>query len=210
MLVSTENLTYSYPGADEITFPNLSVGEGESLLILGKSGSGKTTFLNLLAGLLFPKTGEIQINGQNLKTLSSQKLDQFRGTQIGLVFQKPHLLAPLSVMDNLKLAPFFGKTSGQDPVSLLRELQIQDKVNARIQSLSEGEAQRVSIARALMNRPKVILADEPTSSLDDENAEIVTRLLQEQARKINAALVIVTHDQRVKNQISNFVQVHSS
>ena len=210
MLVKAQNLSFSYPGGRDIQFPDLGVAAGDALLILGKSGSGKTTFLNLLAGLLTPKAGEVQIDGQNLNTLSNQKLDQFRGSKIGLVFQKPHLLAPLSVLDNLKLAPFFGKTEGQDPLELLGELQIQAKANSPIQSLSEGEAQRVSIARALMNKPKVILADEPTSSLDDENAEIVTRLLQQQAKKISAALIIVTHDQRVKNLIPNFVQVSQS
>lgn len=209
MLVQTQNLTFSYPSGPEIRLPDLQLAASQSLVILGKSGSGKTTFLNLLSGLLAPKQGQVQIAGKNLAQMKSGELDRFRGLNIGLVFQKPHLLAPLSVLENLRLAPFFGKVTGQDPETLLAELQIKHKANAAVRSLSEGEAQRVSIARALMNKPKVILADEPTSSLDDENAEIVLNLLQEQAKKIDAALVIVTHDQRVKNQIPNYVHVTS-
>jgi ABC-type lipoprotein export system ATPase subunit len=210
MLLKTYNLQFSYPGQSLVRFPDFVVTAGESLLILGKSGSGKTTLLNLIAGLLKPDQGEIFLNGINLTGLNPRQMDQFRGKNIGIIFQKAHLIAALNVRQNLEMVSFFSKKKGQDPAKLLAELGIGDKANSSVLTLSEGEAQRVSIARALVNEPKLILADEPTSSLDDENAEKVIRILQEQAAKIGAALVIVTHDQRVKNQVSNFIEVKTS
>ncbi|WP_254423379.1 ATP-binding cassette domain-containing protein [Algoriphagus sp. A40] len=193
-----------------IAFPEIKVDKGEALLVLGKSGSGKTTLLNLLAGLLNPAKGEIKLDGVVLSSLTGQNLDLFRGKNIGIVFQKPHLITALNVNQNLELAHFFSKKKGQEISHLLSELGIGSKANSSVLTLSEGEAQRVSIARALANSPKLILADEPTSSLDDENTEKVVQLLKQQASKIGAALIIVTHDQRVKSHISNFIEVKSS
>ncbi len=207
MLLKATSLKYAHPGQAEITFPDVQVDSGDSLLILGKSGSGKTTLLNLLAGLLKPKQGEVVLDGVSLTSISGQKLDLFRGKNIGIVFQKPHLIAALNVRQNLELAHFFSKKKGQEISQLLSDLGISEKGNSSVLTLSEGEAQRVSIARALATSPKLILADEPTSSLDDENTEKVIQLLKAQAAKIGAALIIVTHDQRVKNHISNFIEV---
>ena len=210
MLLNANSLQYAHPGQALITFPDIQVDSGESLLILGKSGSGKTTLLNLLAGLIIPKKGEIFLDGVNLASISGQELDLFRGKNIGIVFQKPHLIAALNVRQNLELAHFFSKKKGQEIGMLLSNLGISEKANSSVLTLSEGEAQRVSIARALANSPKLILADEPTSSLDDENTEKVIQLLKDQAAKIDAALIIVTHDQRVKNHISNHIEVAAS
>ena len=210
MLLEANSLKFAHPGQAAIAFPDILVGPGEALLILGKSGSGKSTLLHLLSGLLQPMQGEIQLDGIKLSSLSGQKLDLFRGKNIGIVFQKPHLIAALSVRQNLELAHFFAKKKGQEIDHLLAELGIAHKANSNVLTLSEGEAQRVSIARALANNPKLILADEPTSSLDDENTEKVIHLLRIQAAKIGAALVIVTHDQRVKNHVSNFIEVNAS
>ncbi|MDN3205533.1 ABC transporter ATP-binding protein [Algoriphagus sediminis] len=207
MLLEAKNLEFSYEENQKIEFPDFELESGESLLILGKSGSGKTTLLNMLAGLLKPKSGEISIDGKDIIGFSQKQMDQFRGKHIGLIFQKPHLLAPLSVKENLEVVPFFGKTQGESPARILEELDIKNKVNSKVRTLSEGEAQRVSIARALMNKPKLILADEPTSSLDDENAERVIKLLKDQAQRIGAGLIIVTHDQRIKNHVSKFIEV---
>lgn len=190
-----------------LDFPDINLTSGESLLILGKSGSGKTTLLNLLSGLLKPASGKVMLDGVEISNLSGQKLDLFRGQHIGIVFQKPHLIAALNVKQNLELAHFFGKKQGQNLDQLLKELGIDNKAKSAVMTLSEGEAQRVSIARALANSPKLILADEPTSSLDDENTEKVVNLLKNQASKIGAALIIVTHDQRVKAHVSQFIEV---
>ena len=209
MLFESRNLKYSHHGQKQIVFPDISLDKGESILVLGKSGSGKTTLLNLLAGLLDPEIGEVKLAGQSLSEMKGQKLDLFRGKEIGIVFQKPHLLAALTLKENLQMAHFFGKKKGQDIDRLLEELGLAHKSNSSVLTLSEGEAQRASIARALANTPKLILADEPTSSLDDENTEKVVNLLKSQAAKIGAALIIVTHDQRVKSHIPNYVVVKS-
>lgn len=210
MLLQTKSLRFAHPGQQPVTYPDIQLDAKDSLLILGKSGSGKTTFLNLLAGLLAPQAGEVILDGVSLAKLSSHQLDQFRGKKIGIVFQKPHLIAALNVRQNLELAHFFSKEKGQNINQLLTELGIGQKAKSSVLTLSEGEAQRVSIARALANSPKLILADEPTSSLDDEHAERVIQLLKTQAVKIGAALIIVTHDQRVKGHISNFIEVKAS
>ncbi|SHO65270.1 ABC transporter ATP-binding protein [Algoriphagus zhangzhouensis] len=210
MLFSTQDLKYSHPGQPQFSFSDISLDKGDSLLVLGKSGSGKTTLLNLLGGLLKPQSGTVILGTADLTKMDGAKLDLFRGKNIGIVFQKPHLLAPLSVKENLVAAQYFAKEKGQNVQSLLDELGIGAKANSSVKTLSEGEAQRVSIARALVNKPQLILADEPTSSLDDENTEKVINLLKNQAEKIGAALIIVTHDQRVKDHISNFIEVKAT
>lgn len=207
MLFESISLSYTHPGQKTLVFPDIKLQEKESCLILGKSGSGKTTFLNLLAGLLVPETGQIQLAGTDLTRLKGQELDLFRGKEIGIVFQKAHLLAALTVKENLELAHFFSKKKGQNIDSLLAELGLASKADSSVLTLSEGEAQRVSIARALANEPKLILADEPTASLDDENAQKVIHLLQSQASKIGAVLIIVTHDHRVKSQIPHYIEI---
>ncbi|MEB2778231.1 ATP-binding cassette domain-containing protein [Algoriphagus sp. D3-2-R+10] len=210
MLFESRNLEYTHSGQKKLFFPDMALQAGESLLVLGASGSGKTTLLNLLAGLLQPAVGEVKLAGKNFTTMKGQELDLFRGKEIGIVFQKPHLLAALNVKENLQMAHFFGKKKGQNIDQLLQELGLGSKSKSSVLTLSEGEAQRVSIARALANNPKLILADEPTSSLDDENTERVIKLLKTQASKIGAALIIVTHDHRVKAHIPNFVEVKSA
>lgn len=210
MLVESKNLKFTHPGLPTMAFPDISVDAGDPLLVLGKSGSGKTTLLNLLAGLHRPEYGTIRIAGKDLAKLSDAEMDVFRGKEIGVVFQKPHLLAVLNVRENLQMTHYFSKRDDQKIDHLLSELDLSAKAESSVPTLSEGEAQRVSIARALVNSPKLILADEPTSSLDDENTRKVVSLLQDQAKKINAALIIVTHDQRVKEHIPNFVEVGTS
>jgi putative ABC transport system ATP-binding protein len=207
MLLHTSNLKFTHPGQPTLSFPDIKLDSKEAIVILGQSGSGKTTLLNLLAGLMKPQSGEVLLDGTDLSKLSSQQLDQFRGGEIGIVFQKPHLISAISVIENLELAKYFSKKPGQNIMTLLAELGIAQKANSSVLTLSEGEAQRVSIARALVNNPKLILADEPTSSLDDEHASAVVELLKSQAEKIGAGLVIVTHDQRVKAHFSKFVEV---
>lgn len=204
-MLSVKNLKFQYDSSTKFEIPDIQLAAGEELLILGKSGSGKTTVLNVLGGLLKPQQGEVRLGETLLSSLQGAQLDKFRGKNIGIVFQKPHILSALTVEENLKLANFFVGQKGNQNLDLLRELGIYDKRKSKVTTLSEGEAQRVSIARALANHPKLILADEPTASLDDENAAIVVNLLQEQAKKYNAALIIVTHDQRVKDHISKHI-----
>ncbi|MCF1749937.1 ABC transporter ATP-binding protein [Mariniradius sediminis] len=207
MILKAENISFYYDANQPFQIPDIRLDRGQQLLILGKSGSGKTTILHILAGLLQPKAGEVSIDGTSLYTLKGTQLDKFRGKNIGIIFQKPHILAPLTVEENLLLANYFAGKKTDRINSVLQDLGIAHKRKSLVNNLSEGEAQRVSIARALVNEPKIILADEPTASLDDQNAEAVVKLLKDQAEKHQAALVIVTHDQRVKNHISNQITV---
>lgn len=206
-MLKLSNVEFKYDTSTAFQIPDISVNQGEELLILGKSGSGKTTILNIISGLLKPQKGKVEINGVDVYGLNGSQLDKFRGKNIGIIFQKPHILSALTVEENLKIANFFVSNQGSRNEQLLKDLGIWDKRKQKVQTLSEGEAQRVSIARALANSPRLILADEPTASLDDDNAERVIKILQQQASQSQSALVIVTHDQRVKNHIANHITV---
>ena len=208
MLV-TNGLSFSYKSGPSFQFPDFSVSGSQTLLILGHSGKGKTTLLHLLAGLMQPDSGSITISETELSSLENRACDAFRGQNIGIVFQQSQFIRSISVMENLQLARSLAglKTDVSLASSILAELGIEDKANLRPSSLSIGERQRASIARALVTEPKVVLADEPTSALDDENCEIVANLLEGSVGKHGAALVIVTHDKRLKDRFSNWVEI---
>ncbi len=208
-MISVRNLEFSYAEKRVLQIPYWFMEQGEQCLFLGASGSGKTTLLHLLAGLLKPRQGLVEIAGTDLTTLTYAETDRFRGQHIGLVFQRNHLIQALSVEDNLKLAQYMsGASQDQTRINeVLEDLSLAGKRKAKTFQLSQGEAQRVSIARALLNKPKVILADEPTSSLDDTNCEKVVNLLQQQARKYQATLVISTHDGRIKHTIPTYLKL---
>ncbi|MGB1319139.1 MAG: ABC transporter ATP-binding protein, partial [Flavobacteriales bacterium] len=188
-------------------FPNLNVESNEVLLVLGQSGKGKTTLLHLLAGLMSPNSGSIKIGETEFQSLSGSSKDRFRGENIGIVFQQSQFVKSISVLSNLKLARSLAglKENTSLAESLLSELGIEARMHAKPSELSIGERQRASIARALVTEPKVVLADEPTSALDDENCEIVANLLQQTVTSRGAALIIVTHDQRLKNKFQNAI-----
>jgi len=199
-MLRTRQLEYTYPGNKTITFPDIKCEKGSQWLLLGQSGTGKTTLLHLLGGIRKPQKGKVYVADQELNNLSSTALDQFRGKNIGIVFQQSHFVQSLTVRENLQLAQTLAGHSA-DPgriKNLLDRLNIDDKINDRTNRLSQGEQQRVAIARALVNSPGLILADEPTSALDDENCKEVIDLLETQAREEGATLVIVTHDSRLK------------
>jgi putative ABC transport system ATP-binding protein len=205
-VISTQQLTFAYPAqpgvpTKQFVFPDFSCADHETMLILGKSGRGKTTFLHLMALLLKPTGGNIQINHQEISRLSASEAASFRAAHVGIVYQKPHFVHALSVLDNLLLANYLaGKTlAKQNAIHLAESLGFADHLNKKTTQLSQGEQQRVSIARALMNNPSLILADEPTSNLDDDNCLKVIDLLKRQTQEIGASLVVVTHDQRLKD-----------
>ena len=209
-MIRTQALRYSYTKDTHqaFTFPDISCNEGETLLILGGSGKGKTTLLHLMGMLLTPLDGTVEIYQQITQHLSASETVKFRAKHIGIVYQKPHFVQSLSVLDNLLLANYLAgeKVAKQRAESLAEILGFSTHLHKKTTELSQGEQQRVSIARALMNKPSVILADEPTASLDDENCRKVIELLTQQTKEINASLVVVTHDQRLKDVFSN--QIH--
>ena len=199
-MLKTQQLEYTYLGNKTITFPDIQCEKGSQWLLLGQSGTGKTTLLHLLGGIRKPQKGKVYIANQALNTLSSTALDQFRGKNIGIVFQQSHFVQSLTVGENLQLAQTLAGHSANPTriKNLLDRLNIGDKIGDRTNRLSQGEQQRVAIARALVNSPGLILADEPTSALDDENCKEVIDLLETQAKEEGATLVIVTHDSRLK------------
>lgn len=179
--------------------PDFALSAGEGALLLGRSGAGKSTALVTLAGLLAPISGAVILSRERLV------LGVGSPPTVGLIFQDVHLLSGLSVLENILLAPFV-RGLPQDAREARRALAavgLASFADRRAETLSRGEAQRVAIARALFIRPALILADEPTASLDDDNAETVADLLQDAAQRTGAAMVIATHDQRLKQRIAN-------
>jgi putative ABC transport system ATP-binding protein len=211
-IIQTSDLQYTFEKGPDLFFPSFQAEENSELLILGNSGTGKTTLLHLLAGLRKPMAGEVVVNGVKLNSLGGASLDRFRGKNIGVVFQTSHFVQSLSVMDNILLAPYFSsnKVSKSDAEKMLDRLNILSKKNKKTSTLSVGEQQRVAIARALLNNPSLILADEPTSALDDENALEVLNLLREQTHSLKAALLIVTHDNRLKDEVKQRIELTAS
>lgn len=201
------NLSFSYNLSTTFRFPDISCEPGNHCIIMGPSGCGKTTFLHLIAGLLKPDSGEIIIHGTSLTRLGRGEADQFRGRNIGIIFQKPHFIQWLTAFENLQIARYLNNLSTQNDEieTLLNGLNILDKKKAGPSQMSQGELQRLSIARAVINKPKLILADEPTSSLDDKHCGEALTLLKQQADELKASLIIVTHDKRLLDHFSNTV-----
>ncbi|HOX84214.1 MAG TPA: ATP-binding cassette domain-containing protein [Chryseolinea sp.] len=186
-------------------FPDVQVKKGENILLLGESGSGKTTLLHLMGGLLRQYSGSVKVNDTELSTLSELSLDKFRGQKIGFIFQKNHLISALSVEKNLAMAPYLaGLPISQERIEhVLETLGLAEKRKSKVTELSQGQAQRVAIARAVLNKPSIIFADEPTSALDDKNCHKVIDLLLNIASQNQSTLIVATHDQRLKDKISN-------
>ncbi len=209
-MLRTQGLRYHYDnGGPELAFPDLEVDRGRELLLLGASGTGKTTLLHLVAGMRTPETGVVTLNGTEFSALSTANRDLARGKHMGIVFQTPHFVQSLTVSENLALArTLAGLAPDSNRIkSMLTELGLKHKLDARVDALSVGEQQRVSIARAVVHEPGIILADEPTSALDDSNTDAVLDLLRSQAQDAGAALLIVTHDQRLKDRMSDRVEL---
>lgn len=208
-MLKTKSLHFAYNHHQKFRFPDFEVQHHENLLILGESGIGKTTLLHLLAGLLKPASGSAQLDGTDFTKLSLGKLDRFRGNNIGIVFQRPRFIHSLTLEENLRLAQYLAnkKRNDRQLTEVLNRLGIDPHRKASPRRLSQGEQQRAAIALALVNQPRLILADEPTSSLDDKNCSIVSDLLLEQASATQAMLVVITHDQRLKEVFNNTLEL---
>ena len=198
-VLEIRNLTFGYDQA-LLNIDAFTLAQQESIAVLGPSGCGKTTFMHLLTGLLRPDAGSIQINGTEITTLSEAKIDQLRGQQIGIVFQRMHLIPSISILDNLLLAQRLARVPSDKTyaIGLLEQLGIADLGNRRPTTLSQGQVQRAAIARAVAHKPTLLVADEPTSALDDKNARDAITILKDLTIGNSAALIVVTHDERVR------------
>ena len=202
-MIRTRSLRYAYAGGPDLSFPDVSVPQGGTLLLRGNSGTGKSTWLSLAAGLLTPTAGEIVVAGQRLGDLSGPGRDRWRSRHVGFLPQRLHLSQALTVAGNLGLA-FYAAGLPEDRAAVQRALAalgVAELAHRRPAQLSGGQAQRVALARSVLMSPGVILADEPTASLDDGAAASAVRLLREAAARCNATLVIATHDRRVQDAL---------
>jgi putative ABC transport system ATP-binding protein len=201
-MISVRGLAHRYGAVEALRLGEWNVAQGERWLVLGPSGCGKTTLLHIVAGLVRPSEGQVDVSGENLGRLDAARLDRWRGTTVGIVLQALHLVKHLSVRDNLRLAQYLAQVPQDDTriADTLAALGVGEKGTRRPSELSQGEQQRVAIARAVVNRPKLLLADEPTANLDDAAAGKVVDLLSEQAARHGATLVVATHDARVKGK----------
>lgn len=210
-MIACKDIQFQYhPESPVLSFPDLTCSEEGKLLLLGNSGCGKTTLLHLMCGLLHPQQGNVEVQGQKISALNGPALDRFRGKHFGIVFQQSHFIQSLSVMENLAIPHFLlgEKFPASKAEELLSNLGIAHKAQAKPLALSVGEQQRASIARALIHQPSIVLADEPTSALDDASTAAVIGLLEEQCAQAGAALIVVTHDQRLKSRYSNRVELN--
>lgn len=199
-MIATRGLACQYPGGGRLAFPDLALGQGETLLLRGRSGSGKSSWLALAAALMAPAAGEIILAGQCLGALGPAQADAWRARHVGFLPQKLHLSTALTVVGNLELVYYAaGLAADRGAITAaLQALGVAELAARRPAQLSGGQAQRVALARAVLLQPQVILADEPTASLDDEAARDALALLQGSAQRCGATLVIATHDARVR------------
>jgi ABC-type lipoprotein export system ATPase subunit len=207
-MIHTHHLEYSYSSPQVFHYPDLCCSGGEKLLIKGKSGCGKTTLLHLLSGVLTPSAGSIVVDGTDITSLSESARDAFRGQNIGIVPQRFHFIQSISIEDNIRASAFFsGKSIDANKLLQITDyLGIKKILSRKPAQLSPGEQQRVCVARAIIHSPKILLADEPTSSLDDDNCSEVIRLLDGLASEFQTALIVVTHDQRLETYFDR--QIH--
>ncbi|MEO6191168.1 MAG: ATP-binding cassette domain-containing protein [Saprospiraceae bacterium] len=204
-MIQTFGLVKSYTKDRKIIFPDFKVQNAEVLLIHGPSGCGKTSLLHILAGLITQDEGSVEFDDQKMEELSDSQRDNFRGKNIGVCLQKPIFIRSLSVLDNLLLSQKISADQIDKDycLSLLIELNLEHTINQKTNTLSQGEQQRLMLIRALINKPKLILADEPTSSLDDTNTIKLGEILIEQSKTHHASLIVVSHDERLKRIFHN-------
>lgn len=225
MALALENVkkTYSAPDGTTITVldvPRFDVGDGEHVALVGGSGTGKTTLLHSIAGIVTPDTGKIVFSANDagsqtaggladITKLSEAARDVFRGRNIGYIFQTHHLLPGFTALENVLLGMTFTGRKADRPWAkhLLQEVGLGDRLDYKPAKLSVGQQQRVAVARALANRPKLVLADEPTGALDPTTAQQVLDVIRKLCREVGAALVLVTHDPSIAQQMQRVVRL---
>ncbi|EKZ3633868.1 ABC transporter ATP-binding protein [Listeria monocytogenes] len=215
MTLMMKNISKNYQDGEQVieVLKNVSleVAQGEFVAIVGPSGAGKSTFLSIAGALLSPTEGEIAIGGKVLNDLTSKDLTKVRLDKVGFIFQGANLIPYLNVRDQLlviaELSGDKGRVAKEKADELLKELGITARENNYPESLSGGEKQRVAIARALMNDPDIILADEPTASLDASRGHKVVQMIADEVKRKNKAAIMVTHDERVLDLVDRVIRI---
>ncbi len=207
LAISALRRSYASPdgaSACVVDVPGFALGPGEQVAVRGESGSGKTTFLHLIAGILTPDAGSVLIDGREMAGASESARDRLRAQAIGYIFQTFNLLQGYTCRENVMLGmAFAGKADPARVSQLLDRVGLRDRANHRPRQLSTGQQQRVAVARALANRPKLVLADEPTGNLDRRNAVEALALIRDTCRESGAALLLVSHDPAVLGEFSD-------
>ena len=206
--IEIDNLTFSYNSRKKhnqevINIPKLTLEKGQSLFLYGPSGHGKSTLLNIIAGVLSPTSGNILIDNENVTSLSSSKKDLWRGDHLGYVFQNFNLISYLNILENIMLPTKFSrirksKSDLKRAMELIERMNLKDFLHQSVNDLSIGQQQRVALCRALIGDPKLLLADEPTSSLDEKNTGELMNLLKEEKERTGLTMIFVSHDLRLK------------
>ena len=206
MFLGVKNLEFKVANKTILNKQSFSVSKGKHVLISGLSGSGKTTLMNLMSGLLKPTSGFVSFEENDFSKLTEENIDQIRSKNFGFIFQRLHLIKHLTVKQNILLG--LNKDQSLNIDELLDDIGLKNKHTQLAKNLSFGESQRVAIARGIINSPKVIFADEPTSSLDDRNTKKVLELIFFQAKKNNSTIIISSHDERVKKFFKKIQEIN--
>jgi putative ABC transport system ATP-binding protein len=211
LVLAIRDVRKGFGSVPVLSIDNFELNRGEQVAIAGPSGAGKTTFLNLVSGILDCDKGSVLVDGTDITKLSGRQRDAFRGSKIGIVFQTFNLLQGFSALNNLMVALLFGKIPKRDhetrAMELLRRVGLADYKHRKPAELSVGQQQRIAIARALANNPPLILADEPAAQLDAANAENVINLLKQTCREGNHTLIVVAHDQIVLSKFEKVIDI---
>ena len=217
-IVKIESLRFQWSKNNnfKIFVPKLEVSRGKKVLFLGESGSGKTTLLSLICGFLEPLSGSISINDKIISDLTSTNKDAYRSDNIGIIFQQFNLLPYANVIDNIILPLYFSKQRSKKvenkinaAMNLCDQLRLPESIlNQKASNLSVGQQQRVAVARALIGSPSIIVADEPTSSLDTEAQELFLNLMFDQISKNSSTLLMVSHDKSLTNYFDQVIDIN--
>lgn len=210
-MIKAENIKKSYNGLDVLKDVSLEIKEGEIVSIVGSSGAGKSTLLQILGTLAQADSGKLKINNKTIKDLNTSKLSNFRNNEIGFIFQAHHLLPEFSALENVCIPSWINGTSKnlakENATKLLIQLGLKDRIHHKPMELSGGEQQRVAVARALINNPSVIFADEPSGNLDTISAKSLHELFFELREKFNQTFVIVTHNRELAQMSDRMLEM---
>ena len=211
-MIKTENITKSFGDLKVLKGLDLEINKGEVVSIVGASGAGKTTFLQIMGSLSFPDTGKVFINDTEIFSLGQQQLARFRNRNIGFVFQFHHLLPEFNALENVCIPGLIARQSKQEAeqraMELISFLGLKDRIHHKPSELSGGEQQRVAVARALMNKPSVIFADEPSGNLDSKNKKELHDLFFQLREQFDQTIVIVTHDADLAKMADRCLTMH--